>query len=350
MYSFSNLEPVHCSMSSLNCCFLTCKHISQEAGKVVWYSHLLKNFPQFFHKNFPQFSTVKGFTAVNKEVQFSSVAQSCPTLCDPMNHSTPGLPVHHQLPEFTQTHAHWVSDAIQPSHPLSSPSPPAPRGRCSSGILLLFRWTNGCWHLISGSSAFSKSTLIIWKFTVHILLRPGLEKFEHYFASVWDEYNCAIVWTFFGMGLEWKLTFSSPVATAEFSQLAGILHEMFAWNVPLVSPIFLKRSLVFPILLFSLVCLHWSLRKAFLSLLNILWSSAFRYVYLSFSPLPFFPLLFSAICKSSSDNHFAFLNSFFLGMVLVTASCTVLWTSVLSSSGTLSIGSNPLNLFVTSTV
>ena len=58
-------------------------------------------------------------------VQFSSVAQSCPTLCHPMNRSTPGLPVHHQLPEFTQTHAHWVSDAIQPSHPLSSPPPPA---------------------------------------------------------------------------------------------------------------------------------------------------------------------------------------------------------------------------------
>ena len=58
-------------------------------------------------------------------VQFSPVAQSCPTLCDPVNCSTPGLPVHHQLPEFTQTHVHWVGGAIQPSHPLSSPSPPA---------------------------------------------------------------------------------------------------------------------------------------------------------------------------------------------------------------------------------
>ena len=58
--------------------------------------------------------------------QFSSVAQLCLTLCDPMNHTTPGLPVHHQLPEFTQTHVHRVSDAIQPSHPLPSPSPPAP--------------------------------------------------------------------------------------------------------------------------------------------------------------------------------------------------------------------------------
>ena len=58
--------------------------------------------------------------------QIRSVAQSCPTLCNPMNRSTPGLPVHHQLPEFTETHVHRVSDAIQPSHPLSSPSPPAP--------------------------------------------------------------------------------------------------------------------------------------------------------------------------------------------------------------------------------
>ena len=65
------------------------------------------------------------FRKNNIMFQFSSVAQSCPTLCDPMNCSTPGLPVHQQLPEFTQTHVHWVSDAIQPSHPLSSPSPPA---------------------------------------------------------------------------------------------------------------------------------------------------------------------------------------------------------------------------------
>ena len=72
-------------------------------------------------------------------VQFSSVAQSCPTLCDPMNCSTPGLPVHHQLPEFTQTHVHRVGDAIQPSHPLSSPSPPAPNSSQHQG---LFQWIN----------------------------------------------------------------------------------------------------------------------------------------------------------------------------------------------------------------
>ena len=67
-------------------------------------------------------------------VQFSSVAQSCPTLCDPMNHSTPGLPVHHQLPESTQTHAHRVGDAIQPSNPLSSPSPPTPNPSQHQGL------------------------------------------------------------------------------------------------------------------------------------------------------------------------------------------------------------------------
>ena len=129
-----------------NCCFLTCIQISQREGQVVRYSHLFQNFPQFV-----VIHTVKGFDIVNKEEvdgfleffyffydptdvgngisgssafsnstlnswkfsvhillmpQFSSVTQSCPTLCDPMNHSTPGLPVHHQLPEFTQTHVH----------------------------------------------------------------------------------------------------------------------------------------------------------------------------------------------------------------------------------------------------
>ena len=71
--------------------------------------------------------------------QFSSVAQSCPTLCDSMNRSTLGLPVHHHLPEFTQTHVHRVGDAIQPSHPLSSPSPPAPNPSLHQG---LFQWVN----------------------------------------------------------------------------------------------------------------------------------------------------------------------------------------------------------------
>ena len=81
-------------------------------------------------------------------------------------------------------------------------------------------------NLLSGSSAFSKTSLNIRKFMVHILLKPGLENFEHYFTSMWDECKCgslSILWHCLSLGSEWKLTFSSPVATAEFSQFAGIL-------------------------------------------------------------------------------------------------------------------------------
>ena len=102
------------------------------------------------------------------------------------------------------------------------------------------------------------------------------------------------------------------------------------------------RQLCFFVCLF----LHWSQTKAFLSLLAILWNSAFRCLYLSFSPLLFASLLFTAICKASSDSHFAFLHFFFLGMVLIPVSCTMSWTSIHSSSGTLSIRSSPLNLFL----
>ena len=82
---------------------------------------------------------VSHYDFVPHHVKFSSVARSCPTLCNPMNCSTPGPPVHHQLPEFTQTHVHRVGDAIQPSHPLSSPSPPAPN---PSQHQSLFQWVN----------------------------------------------------------------------------------------------------------------------------------------------------------------------------------------------------------------
>ena len=77
------------------------------------------------------------------------------------------------------------------------------RNKCFSGTLLLFRWSSRCWKLISGSSAFPKSSLNIWKFTVHLLLKPGLENFEHYFTSVWDECNCVVVWAFFGIAFLW---------------------------------------------------------------------------------------------------------------------------------------------------
>ena len=120
MYSFPDLEPVCFSMSSSNCCFLTCIQVSQEADKVVWYSHLLKNFPQFV-----VIYTVKGFGVINKAEVDVFLELSC------------------------------FSDD------------PTDVG-----------------NLISGSSAFLKCSLIIWNFMVHILLKPGLENFEHYFASM----------------------------------------------------------------------------------------------------------------------------------------------------------------------
>ena len=103
------------------------------------------------------------------------------------------------------------------------------------------------------------------------------------------------------------------VSSASVRSIAflSFIVPIFAWNVPLVSLIFLKRSLVFPILLFSSISLQWSLRKAFLSLLAILWNSAFKWEYLSFYHLPFTSLPFTAICKASSDSHFAF-SPFFL--------------------------------------
>ena len=89
--------------------------------------------------------------------QFSSVAQSCLILCDPMNCRTPGLPVHHQLPEFTHTHVHQVSDAVQPSHPLSSPSPPAPNPSPHQG---LFQWVSSS-HQVANSFGVSVSTWVL---------------------------------------------------------------------------------------------------------------------------------------------------------------------------------------------
>ena len=139
MYSFSYLEPVCCSMSRFNCCFLTSLQISQEAGQVVWYSHLFQNFPQFVLTH-----TVKGFGIVNKAEVDDFLELSC-----------------------------FFDD------------PP------DAG------------NLISGSSAFSKSTLNIWKFMVHVLLKSDLENFEHYFASVWDECSCVVVWAFFGIAFLW---------------------------------------------------------------------------------------------------------------------------------------------------
>ena len=136
-YSFPDLEPVCCSMSSSNCCLLTRIQISQEAGQVVRYAHLFKNFPQFV-----------------------------------VIHTVKGVGVVHEADVFF-------------------------------GTLLLFCDPIDVGNLITGSSAFSKTSLYTWKFTVHVLSKHGLENFEHYFASVWDECNCVVVWTFFGIAFLW---------------------------------------------------------------------------------------------------------------------------------------------------
>ena len=118
----------------------TCK--LYQTLKEEWMSVLLKLLKILKRKEHVQTYITRSalITWVRKwSIQFSSVAQSCPTLCDPMNHSMPGLPVHHQRPEFTQTHVHWVGDAIQPSHPLLSPFPPAPNPSQHQG---LFQWVN----------------------------------------------------------------------------------------------------------------------------------------------------------------------------------------------------------------
>ena len=144
MYSFSYLEPVCCIMSSSNCCFPICIHISEEAGQVVWYSHLFQNFPQFI-----VIPTVKGFGIVNKAEIDVFLELSC-----------------------------FFDDSKDVS------------------------------NLISGSSAFCKTSLNIWKLTVHVLLKPGLENFEHYFTSVKRVQLCgtlSILWHVFGINVRMTL-------------------------------------------------------------------------------------------------------------------------------------------------
>ena len=130
-------------------------NISRSNIYYVWESAffqlcLLSYFPTFDLYHLSEFSVH----------QFSSVAQSCLTLCDPMNCSTPGLPVHHQLLEFTQTHVHWVSDAIQPSHPLLSPSPPAPNPSQYQSFPMsqLFPWGGQSIGVSASASVLPKST------------------------------------------------------------------------------------------------------------------------------------------------------------------------------------------------
>ena len=146
--------------------------------------------------------------------------------------------------------------------------------------------------------------------------------------------------------------FLIPSASIRSLPFLSFIVPSFGWNVPLIFPVLLKRPLVFHLLWFPSISLHCSLKKAFLSPLASLWNSEFCWVYLSLSPLLFTSLLSSAICKASSDNHFAFLLFFFFGMFLLAASCPILWTSVHYELllGTLFTRSNPLNLSITSTV
>ena len=105
----------------------------QKQQQTYWVHHVI------FITHYPIKRNLQFVTFCLNPGQFSSVVQLCLTLCDPMNHRTPGLPVHHQLPEYTQTHVHWIGDAIQPSHPLSSPSPPPLNLSQDQG---LFKWVS----------------------------------------------------------------------------------------------------------------------------------------------------------------------------------------------------------------
>ena len=113
--------------------------ITERLSFLVWFVSLNIMTKRFIHIVALSELLTFGRKVMTNLEQIRSVAQSCPTLCNPMNRSTPGLPIHHQLPEFTQTHGHRVSDAIHPSHPLSSPSPLAPN---PSQYQSLFQWVN----------------------------------------------------------------------------------------------------------------------------------------------------------------------------------------------------------------
>ena len=130
-------------------------------------------------------------------------------------------------------------------------------------------------------------------------------------------------------------------ASTRFLPILSCIVLIFGQNVPLISPVFLKRSLVFPHLLFSSSFMHCSLKKAFLSLHAVLWFFAFSWVYLSLSSSLVASLLSSVICKPSQITTLPSLFFFSFGMVLFTVSWTILWTSVHSSSGVLFTGSNP---------
>ena len=140
-------------------------------------------------------------------------------------------------------------------------------------------------------------------------------------------------------------------ASVKAIQFLSFIVPIFAWNDPLVPLTYLKRSLIFHIPLISLfLCIVHLRRPSYLPYLISGILHSVEYIFLSLSPLAFTSLLFSTIYKASSDNHFAIWHVLFFGIVFITASCTMLHTSIHSSSGTLYIIYTPLNLFITSTV
>ena len=202
-----------------------------------------------------------------------------------------------------------------------------------------------CWHI--ECSTFTVSSFRIWNSSTGIPL-PLLALFivmlsKAHLTSHSRMSDSRWVITPSWLSVSWRsFLYSSSVYSCHFFLISSasvmslpflsFIEPTFAWNVLLVSLIFLKLSLVFPILLFSSISLHWSLRKAFLILLPILWNSAFKEVYLLVSPLPVASLHFTAICKASTESNFAFLHFFSLVMVLIPDSCKMSWTSVHSSS------------------
>ena len=219
---------------------------------------------------------------IRLSVQFSSVAQSCPTFCDPMNRSTPGLPVHHQLPEFTQTHAYWVSDAIQPSHPLSSPSPPAFVLSQHQG---LFKWVNAS-HQVAKVLEFqfqhqwmipkayltshSRMSGSRWVITPSWL--SGSWSSILYSSSV---YSCHLF-----------LISSASVRSIPF---LSFIEPIFAWNDPLVSNFLEEISSLSHSIVFLFLCTDcWG--RLYLSLLffGTLHSDAYIFPFLLCFSLPFF--------------------------------------------------------------
>ena len=324
-------------MSSSNCCFLTCTQISQEAGQVIWYSHLFQNFPQFV-----VIHTIKGFGIINKAEVDVFLVFSC-FFNDPtdVGNLTSGSSAFSKsslnIWKFMDLLACEMSTTVQKfEHSLALPF---------FGIGMktdLFQscdhyWVfHICWHI--ECSTFTASSFSIWNSSTGIpspplalfivmLPRAHLALHSRMSGSRW-------VITPSWLSGSWRsFLYSSSAYSCHLFLISSesvrsilflsFIELIFAWNVALGSLIFLKRSLVFPILLFSSISLHWSLRKAFFSLLAILWISAFQWIYLSFSLLLFTSLLFTAVCKVSSDSHFTFLHFFFLGVVLILVSCTM---------------------------